>query len=96
MYSNLFYELELIVGKEKMQNMCEQYLAKIRLDSSGNRFWKDCSGESMAIYPTIWKTPTKSTNLTNSITIPGAPTKQPAHLSPPRIVRYSLNDLTNE
>ena len=69
------------MGKEKMKNLCEEYLTKYSLDNSGNRFWKDCSGEDIHVERPIWKTPTKAAK--SSISPPGAPLK-----APPRIVRY--------
>ena len=86
MSSSLFNELELVVGKEKMKKLCEQYLLKYVLDNSGNRTWKDCSGEDMAIYPSAWRTPEKKSKILEA---PGAPLKDP-----PRIVRYDISDLT--
>ena len=62
----LFTELERLVGKEHMKNLCQDYLAKHSAsasatasasaisDASGSRMWKDCSGEDMAVYPKSW------------------------------------------
>ena len=56
----LFTELERLVGKEHMKNLCQDYLAKHSpsastiSDASGSRMWKDCSGEDMAVYPKSW------------------------------------------
>ena len=53
----LFAELQRLVGKEHMKNLCQDYLAKHSAsasasattisDASGSRMWKDCSGEKL-------------------------------------------------
>jgi len=100
MSSALFKELENIVGKDQMAHLCQDYLVQHALDDSGNRVWKDCSGESMAVYPKAWQTPTKGPK--TPIKIPGAPIKekkaheQEIHLTlPPDIIRSSINELTD-
>ena len=66
----LFTELERLVGKEHMKNLCQDYLEKHSAsasvsasatasataisDASGSRMWKDCSGEDMGVYPKSW------------------------------------------
>jgi hypothetical protein len=98
MSSALFKELEKIIGKDQMAHLCQDYLVQHALDNSGNRVWKDCSGESMAVYPKAWQTPTKESK--TPIKIPGAPVKQKQkqeiHLTlPPDIIRSSINELTD-
>ena len=98
MSSALFKELEYIVGKHEMLLLCQDYLAQHAIDNSGNRVWKDCSGESMAVYPKAWQTPTKAKNELKEPKVPGAPMKekQEIHLSlPPDIIRSSINELTD-
>ena len=103
MSSALFKELENIVGKHEMAHLCQDYLVQHALDNSGNRVWKDCSGESMAVYPKAWQTPTKGSKEPKTpIKIPGAPVKekqkqcQQIHLTlPPEIIRCSINELTD-
>ena len=48
----LFKELENIVGKDVMKNLCKEYLIRDLIDNSANRVWKDCSG----VYPQAWTT----------------------------------------
>ena len=48
----LFKELENIVGKDVMKNLCKEYLIHDLIDNSANRVWKDCSG----VYPQAWTT----------------------------------------
>lgn len=52
----LFAELEKVLGKECMKNLCETYLIKYAIDNSGARVWKDCSGEE---HPKETRTPPK-------------------------------------
>jgi hypothetical protein len=71
---NLFLELAKVIGATRMMELCELYIARNRepqpqlADASGQRFWRDCSGD--AIYPPAWTLET-----TTAAGIPGAPKK---------------------
>ena len=95
MSSALFKELVNIVGKECMKTLCEEYLMKYAIDNSGTRVWKDCSTETLEIYPKAWQTPKKTKlPLTEA---PGAPVKESySHPSPPTIIRLDINDMPND
>ena len=75
---SILFELEKIVGREKMRRICEQYMYECA-DGSGTRFWKDCSGEGFgsnlsSIFPaSSFATPPKSSGTPNpSLKVPRA------------------------